>query len=363
MKKISIICSSLILASTAFAQVPDNAVKYDKMVVVEEGTGTWCQWCPRGTATLEYFLHNAEYKDRFIGIAVHYQFKGGPDPMATVEMSDYSTALNIPAFPGGRVNRSADGKDIDFSQPDMVTPFFEGDCYTNAKITSLDYDKQNSTIAVNAEFKVGYDCQKAYNATVVCMENNVSGLNSGYSQHNAYYTWTADDITRTFGEDWLPYFKNYLKGAASNIISYKKMVYNHVARCSTNFNGEEIAAEWKADEPVAKTITVDMPGNVLNVEELDFVVLMLDPANGEIVGAHKAALFPKEEPVTPGGDDPVTPGGDDPDVSVGSVEAASVVSSAYFDLQGRRVVNPANGLYLRRDTHADGRTSTVKVAL
>lgn len=348
MKKITTIASLLLVAASASAQVPDNAVKYDKMVVVEEGTGTWCGYCPRGTASLEYFSHNAEYKDRFIGIAVHYAYKGSADPMATNEVSPYSEALNIGqfGFPGARVNRSPNA--IDFSKPDMIPPFFSGDCYTNAKIVSLDYDKQNSAVAVNAEFRVGYDCEKAYNMAVVCAENKVSGTSSSYSQHNYFYDKDEDYVISNFGEDWLPYFKNFIKPATS-LISYKKMTYNHVARSISDFNGEEIAKEWKADEAVAKTVTIDIPMDVLNVDNLEYVVLMLDPENGQIVGAHKAALFPEDEP---------TP----PDTLVEEVDASQVVSSTYFDMQGRRVENPGTGIYLRRDTRENGQTTTVKVA-
>lgn len=44
-------------------------------------------------------------------------------------------------------------------------------------------------------------------------------------------------------------------------------------------------------------------------------------------------------------------------------DKAEVTSSVYYDLQGRRVDNPATGLYIRRDTRADGTVNAVKVAV
>ena len=43
---------------------------YSRPMVVEEGTGTWCGWCPMGIVGLEYMTE--KYGDDFIGIAVHY---------------------------------------------------------------------------------------------------------------------------------------------------------------------------------------------------------------------------------------------------------------------------------------------------
>jgi hypothetical protein len=40
-----------------------------KLVVSEEGTGTWCQWCPRGTVYMDLFTQ--KYSDYWLGIAVH----------------------------------------------------------------------------------------------------------------------------------------------------------------------------------------------------------------------------------------------------------------------------------------------------
>ena len=40
---------------------------------------------------------------------------------------------------------------------------------------------------------------------------------------------------------------------------------------------------------------------------------------------------------------------------------AQTVSSVYFDLQGRQITEPAQGLYIRQDVKADGTVKTVKV--
>jgi hypothetical protein len=41
----------------------------DKAVIIEEGTGTWCGWCPRGAVAMEDLI--AAHPNDFIGVAVH----------------------------------------------------------------------------------------------------------------------------------------------------------------------------------------------------------------------------------------------------------------------------------------------------
>ncbi|HMU04141.1 MAG TPA: hypothetical protein PJ990_10970, partial [Saprospiraceae bacterium] len=68
-----------------------------RAVLVEEGTGTWCVWCPRGAVFMDKL--SAVYKGLFIPIAVH---NGSTDPMLVPE---YNTFMAFPAFPNSKVNR------------------------------------------------------------------------------------------------------------------------------------------------------------------------------------------------------------------------------------------------------------------
>ena len=54
-----------------------------KMVLIEEATGTWCAWCPKGKVFSEMLLET--YNDKLIFIEVHRN-----DPMENEEYSDES---------------------------------------------------------------------------------------------------------------------------------------------------------------------------------------------------------------------------------------------------------------------------------
>lgn len=66
-----------------------------RRVVLEEGTGMWCAYCPKGIVAMRWLRE--KYPDTFIGISLHYQ-----DPM---EADDYVEHLQFPAFPSGFFNR------------------------------------------------------------------------------------------------------------------------------------------------------------------------------------------------------------------------------------------------------------------
>jgi len=82
-----------------------------KIVVGEEATGTWCQWCPRGAVFMDKF--QADYAGYWAGIAVH-----NGDPMV---VADYDAGIGtlIGGYPSAVVDRLGD---VDPSQ--MSSDFF-----------------------------------------------------------------------------------------------------------------------------------------------------------------------------------------------------------------------------------------------
>ena len=64
--------------------------------VMEEYTGTWCGWCPRGLVALE--VMSRLYPDDFIGLSYH-----NGDPMAVMESSQFPSSVN--GFPNADIDR------------------------------------------------------------------------------------------------------------------------------------------------------------------------------------------------------------------------------------------------------------------
>ena len=84
---------------TASGQLLTVAKACKRRSVIEEFTGTWCMWCPRGMAALKRLT--AEYSDDVVVMAIH----GGrsTEPM---QVTAFNNLLNgIEGFPSANINR------------------------------------------------------------------------------------------------------------------------------------------------------------------------------------------------------------------------------------------------------------------
>lgn len=208
----------------------------NKMVVVEEGTGTWCGWCPRGTVWMAYMQEN--YPDHFIGVAVH-----NSDPM---ENTDYDDGLGglISGYPSALVDR---GADID---PSAIEPDFMERVVMDAS-ASLCVNASESgdtlkvkmtvspTVALNSDWRVG----------IIITEDSVTGTGTDYAQAN-YYSGGASGELSGAGKDW---------HNEPNPVPASSMVYDHVARLiEPGFNGMEDAFPNGADTGMLYSFDFDL---------------------------------------------------------------------------------------------------------
>ena len=102
---------TLLLGSSMFAMlfgaspvsVQAQTPTFDRTVVIEEGTGTWCGWCIRGIVAMDYMKKT--YGDKFLGIAVHVN--------DVMQSYDYAVGVNLSSFPGCNVQRKYFAQDVD----------------------------------------------------------------------------------------------------------------------------------------------------------------------------------------------------------------------------------------------------------
>jgi hypothetical protein len=176
-----------------------------KMVVSEEGTGTWCQWCPRGSVFMADF--NTKYDGFWAGIAVH-----NGDPMTVTDYDDGLGTL-IAGYPSALVDR---GNDID---PSGMTPEF----LTRLQIAPVatlvngaNWDAANRLLTVSVKSQFNMAATSEYKIACVLTEDGVTGVGAGWSQSNAY---AGGNNGVMGGYESLP-----------NPVPAAQMVYDHVAR-------------------------------------------------------------------------------------------------------------------------------------
>ncbi|MDH4474775.1 MAG: T9SS type A sorting domain-containing protein [Fluviicola sp.] len=237
-----------------------------KMVVGEEGTGTWCQWCPRGAVFMD--LMETKYPSHWAGIAVH-----NGDPMT---VTDYDAAIGglIAGYPSSLVDRGADADpsvmETEFLTRILVAPkaFITNGAIWNSATRVLE-------VSVSAEFQAA--ATNGYKLAIVLTEDGVTGSGSGWSQSNAY-SGGGNGVMGGFE-------------TLGNPVPAAQMVYDHVARAiEPSFGG--FANSFPATVNAGETHTVngyfDIPAG-WDENEIHIVGLLIAP-DGRIDNAGKATI-------------------------------------------------------------------------
>ncbi len=235
-----------------------------KMVVGEEGTGTWCQWCPRGAVFMD--MMETKYPGFWAGIAVH-----NGDPMTVTE---YDAALTVSGYPSALVDRGAemDPSEMEVAFLDHVvlapSAFITNGANWDASTRILD-------VSISANFQTAAD--NNFNLAIVLTEDEVTGTGSTYNQSNAY----AGGASGVMGG-----FESL-----SNPVPAAQMVYNHVARAiAPSFGGTNIAFPATINSGEIYTINASFTLPTTWDETQMHIVGMLVNQSGTIDNAGKATL-------------------------------------------------------------------------
>ncbi len=181
-----------------------------KLVIGEEGTGTWCQWCPRGAVAMEDMAN--KYDGFWQGIAVH-----NGDPMVVTDYDAGFGAL-ISGYPSALVDRGTDidptAMEADFLQRILIDPKATMTTGANFNATTGVLDVSLTTDWLTA-------ATGAYKIACVLVEDGVTGTGSGYAQSNAYAGGGSGPLSGGGIADWT---------TAGSPVPASQMVYDHVAR-------------------------------------------------------------------------------------------------------------------------------------
>ncbi len=245
-----------------------------KVVVIEEGTGTWCGWCPRGAVAMEYMDQN--HAATFAGIAVHNN-----DPM-TVTAYDAGAAFS--GFPGANVDRVILGGDV--SNADFETYHNDRkDLITPASIDVVSSGSGNTvSLTVNATFRTAISsADSKYRLAVVMSEDNVTGTSSGYSQSN-YYSSSSNNVPLTgAGHNWQ---------TEPNPVPAASMEYDHVGRALLGgYNGQanSVPTTIADGQTISYNFTYNVPATS-NRSNMHAVAMLINQITGEILNAKSVSV-------------------------------------------------------------------------
>ena len=258
MKKITLLLAILLLGSL-FANAQT------KRVLIEEATGTWCSWCPRGMVYGEQMVY--EYDALFIAIHMN-------DIMESTPLyADKTTITGLPAGNVDRVGMRVDPTDWETSVVSQMNTVPPADISVT---TNYDPVTRNLSMTVTADFFTALNGDYRLGAVVV--EDAVQGTTSGYDQYNSY----SGGSTQMGGWENLP-----------NPVPAKQMVYDHVARyLASEYEGDpgSLPATIAAGSQHSHTLTWTLPAEY-DEAYTHVIGYITNGTTGAILNAGKSAYL------------------------------------------------------------------------
>ena len=235
-----------------------------KKMVVEEATGTWCGWCPRGAVNMALMAEN--YPDDFIGIAVH-----NSDPMQNDAYNAGLTSFEgFSGFPSVIINRNI------IEDPGNLEAYWLGTVRAESAAADVQVSSTIADRTITVDASVDFNTQfsnEDLKFIAVLVEDNVTGTTAKWAQTNYY----AGGTTTMGGFEKL-----------ADPVPAKDMIYNEVGRALPfGYEGRSNSFEREIANGDFKDISfdIDVPSGY-DINEVSVVVMVAD-STGSIIGAAK----------------------------------------------------------------------------
>lgn len=283
--------------------LPVYSTGYDRNLVMEEGTGTWCGWCPAGMVMLEYIADR--YADRFFAISIHSNdrmtladYQEFMDRYFTVFPISY-TNRSVINYPGTTHGNEVNEKFVD----DVYARYTSYPAYCRIGVDEVRVSGNAVNATVASEFTL--DCDVEHHIAFVLTENGVGP----YVQSN-YYSGGYDGNM----------------GGWESLGEEVETTYDDIPRAYKEYTAADgvLPLEIKAGQKYSFTAALPLEHWTGGLTEL--TAFITNASTGEIVNACRVPL----------------------DLSgVESIEAEEDSAVRYFTLQGVETVNPGPGIYIR----------------
>jgi hypothetical protein len=297
---------------TAIAFVPT------KRPLVEEYTGTWCGWCPRGFVGMENLY--ATYGDDFCGVAYH-----NGDPMATISSSSYPS--NVPGFPDAWIDRThetdaycGDNYDGHYHANETYEQFKQ--LFGVADISvKASQDGNTITATATTKFPATMELNDRYQLGFILTANGFTGEGSDWQQSNYYPSYASsypDADMNTFTQG-----SSYVSGLTYNFVILERSGKQGISN--------SLPATVNESEENTYTYTFDLSkvSSIIADQNLtyDVIAILLDTQDdNSCVNAAKGHV----ESAT--------------GISNVNADAKKATAQSYYSLDGKQLTAPVKGL-------------------
>lgn len=300
--------------------------------LVEEYTGLWCGWCPRGWYAME--IINEQYPDDQVTICYHN------DDAMTIPNVVYP--MDVTGFPSASINREA-----------LIDPWYGSD--PEVYPYSMGIEK-NLRAAMNLVPVSDIDVTAEIHDRIINVKSTATfGRDIDNSNYRIGYVLICNNLqdpswrqTNYFAG--LEYRNDYIGTVLEPLVEkgnpIRGEIYNDVAVDVSGVMGVagSLPASITAMTPYTHEFTINIAGNKLINHRSNLVVaaFVVDYSSGLVDNSNKFYLSEA--------------------MSVEGVEAdEQTVETTYFDLSGRKVLNPEKGIYVRSQRLGDGSVKTDKI--
>lgn len=311
-----------------------------KRPLMEEFTGTWCGYCPRGWVAMRVL--NEKYPDRFIAVSYH----NGDAMQIHAGSSTDPYPLPVSGFPYANFDRVhptdpyfGDGN-ASMGVESLWKTLCDGDTPANIEVEAV--LTANNSISATAKVTFVRDLAEVpYRVAYMVTADGLTGETSNWIQHS-YFSGAAG-----YG----PEMDQFTQGESS-----QKLDFDDVIIANTDYNGivgslPETVTEGKELTHSCEFALETMVSNygdkeylVQDKNRLNVVALVVNTTTGEVVNAAKCRVS--------------NPTG----ISVTENANRKVKSTDYFDLSGRKLSSaPARGMYIKSVVYSDGTKSVRKI--
>ncbi len=248
---------------------------FTRVPVIEEFTGTWCGWCPRGFVGME--TAHEKFGDQVVLIAAH-----NGDPM---EISDYNPVMStVSGFPDARANRATDFDPNPDAIESMINQSMLEIPVGMVQVTAQWNDEEMKTIKMDATSKFAFAEENTnYGIAFVLTEDGMKGTSSSWAQSN-YYS----------GQSGYPDYMSWWCSQGSKVSGLE---YNFVAvgawQIASGFNGS-VKTSFEAGEVMPFSYTADISTKTLiqDKSKLKVVALLIDRNANKIINAWQTTINP-----------------------------------------------------------------------
>lgn len=242
-----------------------SEVEYN--ILVEQGTGTWCGWCPRGHVSVENLV---EKYDDVVAVAIHFG-----DPMAIPGYSSWISST-ISGFPGGHVQRRYNSLNpVNFEANYLLAREFPP---SGELLMDFEFDETTRELEVTVTTNILVN-SAGFKLNLIITENGVTGSGAQWNQVN-YYAGGGNGTMG--GYESLP-----------NPVPASMMVYDQVARSVPgNPNGVQGSVPLfpKAGQSYSYTFNTVLD-STWNIENINLIGLLHNTTNNIINNVIERSLL------------------------------------------------------------------------